>query len=335
MRLMFNLSIANGARGWLAYSYHNDPVWLRGRLVRSLTGPFLTFSDLWLELSQRMKLAHALAPLLLAARPESAVDEWFRTAIEQEPVEPIAPGVPPLSVHHLRGPGFSLYMLISNNVRDMCGVNLHLPLDPGEGMEIHDLTRYILTRKWEPLARESHVEMFPGQGQVLLVASKGDCEAWRASIASRLIASDLTRLRVDLGFAHAYGLACSDLEDNLAKLENGNGPSELDQVHALNYRLIDMIYGCTEISETRTKLIAASSAVCGCDGALCRLMSLGKRGLAEQLGEQVIPLAREFTALRLELRRGEGKKILGQCTDLFERSVSLLNQIRGFYHTPR
>ena len=77
---MLNLAIANGARGWFSYSYHNDPLWEQGRVQRTLTGPFLGFSDLWSELSRRLRYAHALAPLLLQTSIEESMDDWFEDA---------------------------------------------------------------------------------------------------------------------------------------------------------------------------------------------------------------------------------------------------------------
>ncbi len=60
-------------------------------------------------------------------------------------------------------------------------------------------------------------------------------------------------------------------------------------------------------------------------------MQFGKKDLAGDLGGDVVPLAAEFTQLRLELRRGEGARILEQSRDVAARALVLLNRIRGEY----
>jgi hypothetical protein len=93
--------------------------------------------------------------------------------------------------------------------------------------------------------------------------------------------------------------------------------------------LLGLIYDSPSIFAPRSKLIEACAAVCACDGSLCRLLGRGKVDIARQWGFKVIPLAREFTNLRLELRRGKGDAIMGQCENLALRAHSLLAEIRA------
>lgn len=329
MRLMCNLALANGARGWLSYSYHNDPVWLRGRINRTLTGPFLMFSDLWMELMQRMKLASAIAPLLLKASPEESIEDWFSNSFTADrKIEPIAGG-PPISHFHLRGADFSLYFTVSNNTHDMVGVDMSIPRDAVSGEEMYDLTQYVQTREWLVMERNAHHEMFPGQSQIILVGKKDVCEQWRDVIAERIVSNDLMALRLLLQLARAYDLPSGGIEDRAL---GGNGASTLEQltaVHKAKDDLNDLIYGAKAISETRSQIIAASSAICASDGALCRLMRSGKTDLAHDLGQDLIPLAREVTGLRLDMRQGRGAQILKSSCDLTQRSLALLQKARG------
>lgn len=329
MRLMVNLSFANGARGWFAYSYHNDPVWVRGRVQRTLTGPFLTFSDLWLELMQRMKLVNAIAPLLLEAKPEDEVEEWFKTNVTSEKELEVRPGIPRLGRYHLRGPDFSLYITVSNDVREMQGVNFDIPADATSGCQFFDVTHYVVSREWTPMGRRAHYEMFPGQARIILVAAPAVCEKWRDVIAARLTDSDILKMQHNMNLARAYSIDISHVERRIARANNLPPHEELLEVHAARDELLNLVYEEPRIVESRTKVIEASSAVCACDGALCRLVGQGKRHRARQLGGQVVPLAREFTKLRLEMRRGNGGKILEACSKLSLRSLEMLAQIRA------
>ena len=331
MRLMFNLAFANGARGWFAYSYHNDPVWLRGRVQRTLTGPFLTFSDLWMELMQRMKWASALAPLLLQARIEDAMDDWYVDGISTDSKTEPAPGVPPISKFHLRGADFSLYFTVSNNTRDMNSVEIDIPKKAAKGMEIYDLSEFVTAKIWEPMERRRHVEMFPGQAHIMLVASPGRCAEWRATIAERLIDSDLRKMQFGIELAKAYNLDIGGIEADLERLDGKHGPEDLDIAEAAMAHLTNLTYETAAIREARSSIIEASSAVCGCDGGLCRLMQLGKRDRAFELGKEVVPLAAEFTKLRLELRRGNGADIVEHGKELAARGLVILKQIRSEY----
>lgn len=331
MRLMVNLGFLSGARGWFTYSYHNDPVWTRGRIQRTLTGPFLAFSDLWSELMRRMKHISALAPLFLQAQADEKMDKWFTQATTTASLEPPAPGVPPVSQYRLRGPDFSIYATVSNNVRDMAELNFDIPRKAVGGKEIYDLTEYVTSRYWGPMERQRHIEMFPGQAHMILVASPEACSKWREIIGQRLIADDLNKLRFNLRLANAYKLNFGDIEDRLGGAEVSADQQSPEAVSAAKDELVNLIYTTPEIAESRSKIIETRAAVCACDGALCRLLGLKSPERIEELGEGVVSLAAEFTQLRMELWRGNGAKMAAHCTDLNERMLTLLAEIRAEY----
>ncbi len=331
MRLMVNQSFANGARGWFTYSYHNDPVWVRGRVQRTLTGPFLTFSDLWLELMQRMKRISALAPLFLQSEPEEYKDDWFTQGIRSDSAHIPAPGIPSISQFHQRGPDFSLYTTVSNNTRDMTSVNINIPKNAAANLEIYDLTEYITSHQWRPMERKRHMEMFPGQSQVLLVAEPERCNHWRDIIASRLIQIDLRKLRFHLELAHVYGLDYGPIESRFDRVRDTLKPEDLPVVHRAKDELINLIYDSPAIREAQSKMLEASSLLCACDGALCRLIAMGKRGRAEILGIEVLPLAKEITHMRLELNAGNADKAVKNVDDLIERAQKIVAKIRSLY----
>ena len=331
MRLMANLAFANGARGWFAYSYHNDPVWLRGRLQRSLTGPFLTFSDLWSELMQRMRWVDALAPLLLASRVEDSMDEWFARGVFTNSTVCPAPGVTPISQFHLRGDDFSLYFTVSNNTREIASVEVDIPKSAAAGMEIYDLSEFVRDRVWRPIERKGHIEMFPGQARILLVAASERCEGWRRSITERMGMAGLRKLRYAMALASGYGLDLAQVEDGLAALGAPSDPAHLELIGRARDRVLELAYATQNIRDPHSSIFHASSAICGCDGALCRLMELGKGNLARQIGTEVIPLAAELTRHRLAWRRGEGESVAVQAKESAARCVRLLERIRSHY----
>jgi hypothetical protein len=331
MRLTSNLAFANGARGLFAYSYHNDPVWLRGRVQRTLTGPFLTFSDLWMELMQRMRVYNALAPLFLEASNEDSMDSWFTEGISTDSIILPAPGIAPISQFHLRGDDFSLYITVSNNTREMASVNINIPSDAASGNTMIDLSEYITSQNWQEMERKRHLEMFPGQAHIMLVASPDRCEYWRDVITQRIVASDLQKLKYYFSLAHTYDLDYKDIEKDLQHIVSDPTPEDFEVVHSSKAKLTDLIYTASGIVEPRNNIIMTSSAICGCDGALCRLMELGKKERAVELGTQVIPLAAELARYRLALRQGEGNSLADSSAQLTQKSLELLAQIRSEY----
>jgi len=331
MRLMVNLAFANGARGWFAYSYHNDPVWLRGRLQRSLTGPFLTFSDLWSELMQRMRWVDALAPLLLTARVEDSMDDWFARGVFTNSTVCPAPGVPAISQFHLRGDDFSLYITVSNNTREIASVEVDFPKSAAEGMEIYDLSEFVRDRVWRPIERKGHIEMFPGQARILLVATPERCEFWRRRITERMGMAALRKLRYAMTLVRSYGLDLASIEDGLAALGAPSEQAHLETIERARDRVLELVYANQNIREPHSSIFQASSAICGCDGALCRLMELGKGNLARQIGSEVIPLAAQLTQHRLAWRRGEGESVTAEAKESAARCVRLLERIRSYY----
>jgi len=329
MRMMVSHALANGARGWFTFAYHNDPIWVRGSCQRSLTGPFLTFSDLWSELGQRVEHWSALAPLLLGARPEPALDPWFGVHSIARANAQIPEGFPPASVTRLRADDYDLYCLVSNDVREMTTVHIDVDSAAIQGFEFYDVTDYVRMRQWTPMERRRHLEMFPGQMHMVLAAKPEVCTRLRDSIAEGLVENDRRVLFFDLALTQVYGIRTTDIEKMIEDVQHHSGHEALSTMQHVREALLNLVYSSPVIYEPRSKIIEASAAVCACDGSLCRLLGRGKVEQARQWGFKVVPLAREFTNLRLELRRGRGAAILDQCNDLAQRALNLLAEIRA------
>ena len=327
LRLMVNLGIACGAKGWFSYTYHNNPIWVEGTCQRSLTGPFLTFSDLWSELGLCMRRVSALAPLLLGVTPQPRNEEWFVTRSVARENARRPPDRPPTGTHRLCGADYEIYYLVSNDVREMATLNITLPPKALRGMEVYDLNDFIQTREWAPMNLERHLEMFPGQSRALLVAKPEVCARWRDVIAARLIADDERDLAFNLALARQYGLNVKPVEKLIVHTDEGlAGLRTISRAHDM---LLNLVYESPAIAEVRSKIIEASAAVCACDGALCRLMGRDRHDQVEEFGAQVLPLAREFTDLRLQLRRGHATALARQCDEVARRAVSLLAEVRA------
>ena len=125
LRLMLNSALACGARGWIAHTYHNTPVWVEGHYEQSLTGPFLTFSDLWAELGNRVERLTGLAPLFLSARPVAPPEALqFSIAFKKNPKSRLADNINAIAVSWLQGPDYFLYYLVNNDTEQVTSVNL-------------------------------------------------------------------------------------------------------------------------------------------------------------------------------------------------------------------
>ncbi len=329
MRLMINLAFANGVKGWFSYLYHNDPIWVSGSLQRSLTGPFLNFSDLWLELDQRMMRYDAYAPLLLRSRPDEPLKKWFVTRCAAHANAQLAEGLPPVSLHRLRGDDFSLYSAVSNDVREMATVHINIPPTAMRGLEIYDISDFLQTREWAPMDRKRHLEMFPGQAHTMLVAKPEICDYWRDVMARRIIESDRRKLELSLEIARVYNLDAAPIEELVRSASRNNGLSNLHVMTQAHDMMLDLLYAASDFAEPRSKLVEAAAAICGCDGTLCRLIGRGRADQARELGEEVVPLAREIVHGRLALHAGQGKDILKQSESISRRALKLLERIRA------
>jgi len=329
MRLMMNLAFSNGARGWFTFAYHNDPIWIRGSCQRSLTGPFLTFSDLWSELSQRLEQYNALAPLFLEATPEEAPETWFGSKSRAHANAQLPEGISPSSVYRLRGPDFQLHCVVSNDVREMTTVHLDLSAPGGAETALYDLSDFVHSRRWEPMPARRHMETFPGQLHIILSAAPEVCERWRDVISERIIQNDRRQLSFDMPLAAAYGVDTGGIE---ALMDSAAGLPGRDALHIMSQAreaVLNALYEPGQPAASRSSLIQVSAAICACDGTLCRLLGFGKTDQARQLGFKVIPLARELTHLRLELRQGRGAEILDHCQSLVQRAAEVLAEIRS------
>lgn len=328
LRLILNSAFANGARGFFTYSYHNIPIWMDGCCQRTLTGPFLMFSDLWQELDRQFEFINAVAPLLLCARPEPIPEGSYTMSLRSEEKAELAEGIPLTSVTRLMGDGFSVIFIVSNDIRGMASINFSINPDFVREFEIYDLSDFVQTRKWLQMPLERHLEMFPGQAHAFLIAPPARCAHWRDIVSRRLMDDDRLQLSLDMRLAREYSIDVSSLEHFLEGPPGTGGLDDLSQMDWARDRLLDLIYDDREISDARSRIIEASAALCACDGALCRLHGLGRTDLAREIGLRIVPLAREIANLRLELRRGHAKAVLQHSDDLSQRALALLSEIR-------
>ncbi len=328
MRLMLNKVLANGARGWFTRAYHNDPVWTGGHCERSLTGPFLTFSDLWAELGNRIERLSVLAPLFMGTPTAEPPLEGWTISVTGHPQSHLPQGMDYGGAYWLRGENFHLCYIVSNDADQVVSVNVSFPGELPGRLEIYDMTAFVRSRGWLPMDHTRHLEMFPGQGQLLMIAEPEVCLEWRDRIALRVLEADRRQVMVDLDLARRYALDIGETEETILSSGRGRRPLEdLVLVHAAREHLLNAIYATPAVIEARSLLIKASSIVCGCDEALSRLHGRGRTELAHEFGVRVIPLAKEMTQLRLRLRRGEGPAIVRECEALAQAGYSLLNEI--------
>lgn len=330
MRLMLNLAFANGARGWFAFTFHNDPIWVEGNTQRSLTGPFLNFSDNWSELSHRMERFYALAPLALNARVMDEPPAYDFKITWQEHDKSLRPEeLPAIQWSWLTGPDFLLLYVISNELNEVTTVNIEIPDSLPRGLEVYDMTDFVRSRNWRPSDHRRHLEMFPGQGQIMLVAEPGVCNGWRDAIIRRLQEDDQRQVAINLGLARRYNLDVSTIQRSIRQIGT-RAPIEDAQITLeAKEQLVNLLYTAPELAATQSTLTKAGAALCACDGALCRLIGNGQMDRAKDMGINVLPLARRAAELRLRLRRGEGKEIFESATELSASTLSILDQIRA------
>ncbi|NLN93080.1 MAG: hypothetical protein GX130_07230 [Candidatus Hydrogenedens sp.] len=328
LRLMLNMTLANGARGWMAHCYHNSPVWLNGHYQRSLTGAFLTFSNLWSELGTRIERLSVMAPLFLYARPMKG-EELFEVKVSasKSAKSTLKEEEEALSVFWLEGPDYYLCHLINNDVRHVTSVDLSFPDSFPNNMEMYDTTALVRIRSWAPTPRQLHLEMSPGQGQLFLIAKTPVCLHWREVIARRILLADQRQTKVDLELARQYELDVESIENTLRERDEEMSLEELHSARKAKATLFNMIYATPAIYEPRQLLVKASSIIRSCDEALCSLHGHENIKKVRRLGPRVIPLARILTDLRLRLRRGYGSEIQGEAEKLVQESLELLRMI--------
>ncbi len=327
MRMMLNQALANGAGGWFTFAYHNDPIWVGGHCERSLTGPFLTFSDLWAELGNRVERLSVIAPLFTEARPISEPPFAIELSCKGHPQSHVPKDVPFANAFWMRGADFYLCYIVCNDADQVVSVNLEFPEELPDGATAYDITGFVRTRAWVPMDRKRHLEMFPGQGQVLFVAAPEVCGHWRDVIAHGILEADRRQVMVDLDFAQKYSLDIADTERTIMKAGQGEPLDDLMRVHAARDHLLNVIYATPAVTEARSLLIKASAIICGCDEALSALHGRGRTEQAHELGVRVLPLAREMTQLRIKIRRGMGPEIVGACEAMIQSAYTLLTDI--------
>jgi hypothetical protein len=211
----------------------------------------------------------------------------------------------------------------------MAALDIDIPPKALRGYAVYDLSDFVHSRKWKAMELHRHLEMFPGRTRFALVARPEVCDCYRDIIARRLIQDERRQLHFDLDLAQTHGLDTGPVEALLSRMGGQDPLGDLLLLDQAQDSAINLVYACSAIREARSQIIAASAAVCACDGAICRLASHGKVDQARDFGLRVVPLAREFTHLRLELRQGRGADILKHAETVVGRALSLLAEVRA------
>ncbi|MBI1318270.1 MAG: hypothetical protein GC168_04865 [Candidatus Hydrogenedens sp.] len=329
LRLMLNHAFCGGARGWFSYTYHNVPAWHEGPFKRSLTGPFLTFSDLWSELGHRIERFHGLASLLLHSRPNGG--EWVpgvEMSVRRHSNSRVPEDVPPVYSAWLHGDDFALLYVVNNDASEVTGINIKIPATIPFGQEVYDMTDFVRYRNWHPMAHERHIEMFPGQGQVFMFAPPEVARRERNFVIERMVWNDRRQIGIDLGVARRYEVDITSSQELIKRTGLGDPMDDLRNAADARADLINMLGAHQALVTSRSALVQASAAICGCDGVLCRMFDQGRMDEAHENGRQVLPLARTLTELRLKLRRGHAASIQEQSHALAQSAIALLQELR-------
>lgn len=330
LRLIMSLAFGNGAKGWISYPYHNDLPWLTGSGRRGLTGSFLTFSDLWGELGHRSHQFNALAPLILGTRFAPELQDCFVSNSVRHARTQLPEGVPETSVFRLQGANYDVYCAVSNDMTEMASEIIDIPQRKNGGLAFYDVTDFVRDRIWAPLEGTQHLEMFPGQMHVILVAEPDVCTQWRDAIAAQIVEDDRRQLEIDLKRARKYGIQSEDIE----QLEKAAGPDvmlQLAQMKEARNLLLDRVYACAEMCRVQSALFAAAAALAACDLTLSALAGRGRIDEAAALGRKALSLASELARLRVEYRQGNGAAIQDASEGLPRRMVAALAEIRAVH----
>lgn len=328
MRLMINLAISSGARGWLSYTYHNIPLWSGGECQRSLTGPFLTFSDVWQELGGRLGRFYSLASLVTSAKPTNPPDFAPDIQSRKHPRSRCPDNVDILIHTWMKGENFWLFYLVNQDTSEVTGVNVNFRSALPEQYRVYDATQFVRSYQWEELPLSFHREMFPGQGQIMLIATPEECRRWGDVIMQRIFDYIEQQISINVELLKPYLSSVEKITDKVKGLKEKQSIDTLRKMVEIKNEVTNTIYSTEDIYKVRGKLFETGAILCACDGVLCRLLSEGKNTVVEKYKEEVLKLASEFIEYRIGVREGKGKKFLTYIEKTSERLSTILQELR-------
>jgi len=176
-----------------------------------------------------------------------------------------------------------------------------------------------------------HIEMFPGQGQIIMFAPDDVAVRVRDRVIESLIEDDRRRIGLDLGLARRYGLDIRESQEIIQRTGCGSPLEDLQQARRARDGLTNTLYRHGALTQARSALLGASSALCGCDGALCLIHDRGRVDEAHERGIEVRALSRRLNQLRLKMQRGHAADIIDDCKQLAADAARVLATLRGAY----
>ena len=157
-------------------------------------------------------------------------------------------------------------------------------------------------------------------------------DEWCDIMAQRMITLDLAKIKYSLPLAKQYNLPCEKIENTLSEIGDAPQPRHIAMIHEAKTRLVDLLHDCQALSELEANLYHARATLCGCDGAICRLINTGQQEAAQRFGDDLLPLATEVTRLRLELKRGRAEESIEASKIVLRQASDLLDTIRTKYN---
>jgi len=328
IRLMINLALSNGARGWLSYTYHNIPLWAGGECQRSLTGPFLTFSDIWQELGGRLGRFYALAPLLMSAKPSAPPDFAPDIQSRKHPRSRCPESIDILANFWMKGNDFWIFYLINQDTSEVTGINVNFHSLFPDRYRIYDATQFVRTYKWEEIPKSFHREMFPGQGQILLITTPEVYKHWEEIIAKRIFESVEQQAYINIKMQKPYLTSPEKWTDEIKEHKKKEPIDALNRIVETKNQITNSIYSIEELYKSRGKLLEIGSILCACDGVLCRLLDEGKTASVDEYKDMVIKAAGDLIKYRISIYKGEGKVVLPAMEKLSKNLLNILQKLR-------
>lgn len=332
VRLMLNLAISSGARGWLSYVYHNIPLWLGGDTEKSLTGPFVCSSDVWEELGARLGRFFALAPLFLQSIPSAqpqGIDVEIKTRRHERSRCPQSIDV--LVQSWFEGKDFYIFYLVNQDTSEVTGVDVKFKSGLSGGVKIYDATQFVRSYEWVELDSVFHREMFPGQGLILLIATPDVCRNWEEVIVRRMVEFVSNQIKIDIELLKYYCKSSFEIyyknfEDCLSE---ENSHRKLKILNKIREDIVNDLYACEGLVKARGKLLEAESLLCACDEQLSKILGHAKSIPIDSYKKELLRVAREVVKLKLLIKKGEGSRVYSDinktCADLHK----LLHELRN------
>jgi len=335
LRIQIFSALAEGATGFIFYSYANRPYWAVSKEKGRLVDAFGNASPNWKEVKRLGPYLRSAGPLLIGAKRlgnEAAIAQTGNYVV----VSDVGRRRPWVAAHVFSDPKQKArYVVVYNNSR-FCRANSNVFIrDVAKGEKVINL--FSLNEVPGQQAGRFRVRLEPGDGTLYAVAAPGVLNHIRSEVWKRRFEIEQDLMDMELGIAQKMGRNVAPARKSLKRASilaaDNKFPEAINLLGEARFLLKQASRVNTEYWKVHEDLEEARRTLGGASAILDKWVGIYSKDhpLVKELIQRMVALADDFYSLHGELIRSGPKGLEAKASQLFKKAAACKQEVETFF----